>query len=99
MRRYLLSTLNRDMIKPQDVKTVLGVVAANPDGQLLAWRHLKARWITLQSLFGNGTFTMGGLITAVTSHFASEYDYREVRTCLKNFKKYKRNVNVILTSR
>lgn len=66
------------MIKPQDVKTVLGVVAANPDGHLQAWRHLKARWYNLQSLFGNGTFTMGGLITAVTSHFASEYDFREV---------------------
>ncbi|XKL69322.1 hypothetical protein PGB90_007091 [Kerria lacca] len=78
LQRYLLSTLNRDMIKPQDVKTVLGVVAANPDGQLQAWRHLKARWYTLQSLFGNGTFTMGGLITAVTSHFASDYDFREV---------------------
>ncbi|XP_065200963.1 endoplasmic reticulum aminopeptidase 2-like isoform X2 [Planococcus citri] len=78
LQRYLLSTLNREMIKPQDVKTVLGVVAANPDGQLQAWRHLKARWYNLQSLFGNGTFTMGGLITAVTSHFASEYDYREV---------------------
>lgn len=68
------------MIKPQDVKTVLGVVAANPDGQLQAWRHLKAHWFSLQSLFGNGTFTMGGLITAVTSHFASEYDYKEVHT-------------------
>lgn len=72
------------MIKPQDVKTVLGVVAANPDGQLQAWRHLKARWYTLQSLFGNGTFTMGGLITAVTSHFASDYDFREVRTILNS---------------
>jgi len=66
------------MIKPQDVKTVLGIVAANPDGHLLAWRYLKAHWYTLQTMFGNGTFTMGGLITAVTSHFASEYDFKEV---------------------
>lgn len=58
---------------------VLGVVASQgPQGQLLAWRHLKANWENLQTQFGNGTYTMGGLITAVTSHFATAYDFKEV---------------------
>lgn len=66
------------MVKPQDVKIVLAVVAANPEGRLLAWRHLKAHWSTMQTLFGNATFMMGGLISAVTAHLSTPYDYHEV---------------------
>lgn len=65
-------------MRPQDVKIVIATVASNPEGRLLAWRHLKAHWNTLQGFFGNGTFTMGSLISAGTSHFATEYDYQEV---------------------
>ncbi|XP_069679087.1 endoplasmic reticulum aminopeptidase 1-like isoform X2 [Periplaneta americana] len=78
LQRYLLTTLDRNMVKPQDVKVVLGGVAVNPEGQLLAWRHLKAHWHYLQSMFGNSTYTMGTFISAVTSHFTTEYDYQEV---------------------
>nr|XP_022900776.1 endoplasmic reticulum aminopeptidase 1-like isoform X2 [Onthophagus taurus] len=80
LHRYLLETLDRNIVKPQDVKTVLAVVAANPEGRLLAWRHLKAYWPTMQSLFGNSTFMMGSLISAVTAHLSTPYDYYEVST-------------------
>jgi len=77
--RLLSTTLDSSKVKAQDVKMVFGVVASQgSQGQLLAWRHLKANWDNLQTLFGNGTFTLGGLITAVTSHFSTEYDYKEV---------------------
>ncbi|XP_021919323.1 endoplasmic reticulum aminopeptidase 1-like isoform X2 [Zootermopsis nevadensis] len=78
LQRYLLTTLDRNLVKPQDVKVVLAGVAVNPEGQLLAWRHLKAHWNYLQSMFGNSTYTMGTFISAVTSHFTTEYDYQEV---------------------
>ena len=76
--RYLNATLDRTLVKPQDLKIALAVVASNSEGQLLAWRHLKAHWHYMQSMFGNGTFTMGSMISAVTSHFATEYDHQEV---------------------
>ncbi|KAJ9582424.1 hypothetical protein L9F63_003222, partial [Diploptera punctata] len=77
LQRYLLTTLDRNLVKPQDVKVVLAGVAVNPEGQLLAWRHLKAHWHYLQSMFGNSTYTMGTFISAVASHFTTEYDYQE----------------------
>ncbi|XP_017777374.1 PREDICTED: endoplasmic reticulum aminopeptidase 1-like isoform X2 [Nicrophorus vespilloides] len=80
LQRYLLETLDRDMVKPQDVKIVLAVVAANPEGRLHAWRHLKAYWPTMQSLFGNATFMMGSLISAVTAHLSTPYDLYDVST-------------------
>ncbi|XP_071451977.1 endoplasmic reticulum aminopeptidase 1-like [Hetaerina americana] len=53
LQRYLLATLDRDRVKPQDVKGALGVVAASsPEGQFLAWRHLRAHWNQLRDLFG-----------------------------------------------
>ncbi|KAI5740215.1 hypothetical protein M8J76_001759 [Diaphorina citri] len=84
LQRYLLATLDRDVIKPQDVKDVLSVVASNPEGNFLAWRHLKAHWKGLQNLFGNGTFSMGALIGVVTSHFSAPYDLHEVKAFFKD---------------
>lgn len=78
LQRYLLRSLDREKVRPQDVETVIGSVATNPEGQFLAWRHLKAYWHDIQALFGNGTLTMGGLISVVTSDFFTEHDYREV---------------------
>lgn len=86
--RYLLATLDRDRIRPQDIKIVMASVSSNPEGQLLAWRHLKAHWKDLQTLFGNGTFTMGSLISSVTSHFSTEYDYNEVSSKMHNYNYY-----------
>ncbi|ODN00507.1 Endoplasmic reticulum aminopeptidase 2 [Orchesella cincta] len=78
LQQYLDACLSRDVVRPQDVRTVLAVVASNPSGRLLAWRHLRAYWMNFQNLFGEGSFTMGSLITAVVSHFSSEFDYVEV---------------------
>lgn len=79
------TTLDSTKVKAQDVKMVLGVVASQgSQGQLLTWRYLKANWDNLQMLFGNGTYTMGGLITAVTSHFSTEYDFKEVSNFFHN---------------
>lgn len=78
--RYLLETLDKTTIRPEDVRIVLAVVAANPEGKLLAWRHLKAYWPTMYTLFGNSTSMMGGLISAVTTYLSTPYDYYEVST-------------------
>ena len=78
LQRYLLRSLDRDMVRSQDVETVIASVATNSEGQFLAWRHLKAYWPQIHVLFGNGSLTMGGLISVVVSDFFTEYDYHEV---------------------
>ncbi|XP_076160195.1 glutamyl aminopeptidase isoform X5 [Ptiloglossa arizonensis] len=83
LQRYLLHSLNRDIVRSQDVETVIASVASNPEGQFLAWRHLKAYWPQIHALFGNGSLTMGGLISVVISDFFKEYDYHEVSEFFK----------------
>ncbi|XP_017878860.1 glutamyl aminopeptidase-like isoform X2 [Ceratina calcarata] len=84
LQRYLLRSLNREMVRSQDVETVIASVATNSEGQFLAWRHLKAYWPQIHALFGNGSLTMGGLISVVISDFFTEYDYHEVSEFFKN---------------
>lgn len=79
LQRYLLFSLDRKLIRTQDIVTVISTVAANENGRYLAWRHIKAYWSQILSLFGNGTFAMSALITNVIPNFYTEYDYREVR--------------------
>ena len=78
LQRYLLRSLDRDMVKSQDMETVIISVASNSDGQFLVWRHLKAYWPQIHVLLGNGS--LSGLISVVVSNFFTEYDYHEVRT-------------------
>lgn len=82
-----METLDKNIINPEDVKLVLEVVAANPEGRLLAWRHLKAYWPTMHSLYGNSSVIMGNLIAAVTAHLSTQYDLYEVTRFEDNLQK------------
>lgn len=84
LQRYLLKSLDRDNVKSQDVEAVITAVARNPEGQYIAWRHVKAYWPQLHSLFGNGSLGLSTLISSVVSDFFTEYDYQEVKEFFKN---------------
>ncbi len=77
--RYLTASLDRTLIRPQDVTSVLSGVARNPAGSQLAWRHLRMNWDFLVSQFGAGSFIMGSFIESTTSHFSTEFVYQQVR--------------------
>lgn len=79
LQRFLLLSLNKNLIRTQDIGAVVWSVASNEDGRHLAWRHIKAYWPNIQTLFGNASAIMSGLITDVVPFFNTEYDYHEVR--------------------
>lgn len=79
LKRYLRFSLNRDLIKAQDVNTVIGSVAANSHGHYLAWRYIKAYWPQIEILYMNESLSISDLILSVVpDYFITEYDYREV---------------------
>ena len=73
-------TLNKTQVRSQDVSAVLGSVAKNPTGTLLAWRHLQRHWDTIWTMFSTGSFTMGNIIKSVTGHFSTQFDYKQVKS-------------------
>ncbi len=83
--RYLTASLDRSMIRPQDVTSVLSGVAHNPAGSQMAWRHLQMNWKFLVDQFGVGSFIMGSIIESTTSHFSTEFDYDQARFFLYLF--------------
>nr|CAI5844662.1 unnamed protein product [Callosobruchus analis] len=60
LQRYLMETINKGVFQSEEVTLVLEVVSANPEGRLLAWRHLKAYWLKLYSLYGFNVFQWNG---------------------------------------
>ena len=80
LKRYLRLSLNRNLLKAQEVNTVITSVAANPHGHYLAWRHIKAYWSQIEALYANESLSINNLILSVVpDYFITEYDYREVR--------------------
>uniref|UniRef100_A0A0C9RJ03 Anpep protein n=1 Tax=Fopius arisanus TaxID=64838 RepID=A0A0C9RJ03_9HYME len=84
LQRYLLKSLDRESVRPQDVESVIAAAARNPEGQYIAWRHVKAYWPQLHTLFGNGSVGLGPLISSVVSDFFTEYDHQEVTEFFKD---------------
>lgn len=83
LKRYLRYSLNRDLIKAQDVNTIIASVATNPQGHYLAWRHIKAYWPQIEALYVNESLSISDLILSIVpDYFITEYDYREVRKYL-----------------
>jgi len=78
LQEYLDMTLNKDQVRSQDVRTVLGGVASNPSGTLLAWRHLRRHWDKYYDLFGSGSFTLGAIIKGVIGGFSTQFDIEQV---------------------
>lgn len=84
LQRYLDLVLDKSVIRPQDVRTVISAVAKNQAGSLLAWRHIQRRWSKLFEMFGRGSFTMGAIIKGVTGHFSTQFDYDQVKSFFGN---------------
>ncbi|XP_011687663.1 PREDICTED: endoplasmic reticulum aminopeptidase 1-like isoform X2 [Wasmannia auropunctata] len=84
LKRYLRLSLNRNLLKAQEVNTVIAAVAANPHGHYLAWRHIKAYWAQIEALYMNESLSINNLILSVVpDYFITEYDYREVSEFFK----------------
>ncbi|XP_077259452.1 endoplasmic reticulum aminopeptidase 1 isoform X1 [Temnothorax americanus] len=84
LKRYLRLSLNRNLLKAQEVNTVITSVAANPHGHYLAWRHIKAYWPQIEALYMNESLSINNLILSVVpDYFITEYDYREVSEFFK----------------
>lgn len=78
LNRYLSISTQRDFIRIQDLSSVFYSLSSSQTGQLLAWRHLKLNWKSLQERFHGSTFGLSNIIESVIIKFVTEMDYHEV---------------------
>jgi puromycin-sensitive aminopeptidase len=77
LQRTLEFALSQE-VRMQDALSVIGAVAANPNGRDLAWEFVKARWQELDRIYGDSKYMLGRLIEGVVSGFSTEEKKREV---------------------
>ncbi|XP_012944386.1 endoplasmic reticulum aminopeptidase 1 [Aplysia californica] len=85
--RILQTLLEHSMdgvtVKSQDTGTVITNVAANTNGQLLAWRFFRQRWDDIFARYGKDAFLLSSTLKSVTDSFNTKFDYDEIATFFK----------------
>ena len=76
LKATLDMSLDSDIVRPQDQRTAIAGVSANPLGRDLAWNFVQANFETFNTL----GFSLSSLISIVTSPFNDEYHLHEVET-------------------
>ncbi|XP_064596081.1 endoplasmic reticulum aminopeptidase 2-like [Liolophura sinensis] len=84
LTRYLHYSLDSNKIRSQDCASVIGSVAVNPSGRLLAWRFVRQNWATILERMGSGLFTGSRIIRSIASSFSTQFDFDEVESFFKD---------------
>uniref|UniRef100_A0A7M4EAF3 Aminopeptidase n=1 Tax=Crocodylus porosus TaxID=8502 RepID=A0A7M4EAF3_CROPO len=79
LARLLELGMEGNVIKTQDLPSVIYMVSMNPAGRLLAWNFVKKNWSKLLEKFSLGSFSMRTIILGATSHFSSKQELEEVK--------------------
>ncbi|XP_042268842.1 aminopeptidase Ey-like [Thunnus maccoyii] len=78
LERYLSYTLNSNMIRKQDVSSVITSVASNRVGQSLAWDFVRAQWKYMFTQYGVGSISFASIISGVTARFSTTAELQQL---------------------
>uniref|UniRef100_A0A8C7CIX6 Aminopeptidase n=1 Tax=Oncorhynchus kisutch TaxID=8019 RepID=A0A8C7CIX6_ONCKI len=73
------SILEGEVIRTQDLDSLIAMVARNPKGHHLAWSYVQKYWSTLVDKFQLGSFSIRNIIIGTTAQFSSTEELTEVR--------------------
>ncbi|XP_042562600.1 endoplasmic reticulum aminopeptidase 1-like [Clupea harengus] len=75
----LEKSLEGEVLKTQDLPSLLITVSKNPKGYKLAWGFLRAHWYKLVSKFDLGSSAISRLAVGVTDQYSTQEMLEEVR--------------------
>uniref|UniRef100_A0A8C7L8A7 Aminopeptidase n=1 Tax=Oncorhynchus kisutch TaxID=8019 RepID=A0A8C7L8A7_ONCKI len=79
LHRLLELGLEGEVIRTQDLDSLIVMVARNPRGHHLAWSYVQKYWSTLVDKFQLGSFSIRNIIIGTTGQFFSTEELTEVR--------------------
>uniref|UniRef100_A0A8C7CAC4 Aminopeptidase n=1 Tax=Oncorhynchus kisutch TaxID=8019 RepID=A0A8C7CAC4_ONCKI len=79
LTRLLELGLEGEVIRTQDLDSLIAMVARNPKGHHLAWSYVQKYWSTLVDKFQLGSFSIRNIIIGTTAQFSSTEELTEVR--------------------
>ncbi|XP_056142069.1 endoplasmic reticulum aminopeptidase 2 [Lampris incognitus] len=71
--------LEGEVIRSQDLSSLILMVARNPQGHHLAWNYVKKNWDTLVHKFQLGSFCIRNIIIGTTGQFSCPEELSEVQ--------------------
>uniref|UniRef100_A0A8C9U5U2 Aminopeptidase n=1 Tax=Scleropages formosus TaxID=113540 RepID=A0A8C9U5U2_SCLFO len=80
LRWIMEQSLEGDVVKTQDLPSVLVSVSKNPKGYKHAWDFLRANWDRLVKKFELGSQTIANIVTEVTGSYSTKEMLEEVRS-------------------
>ena len=84
LKHTLEWSLKEDEVRPQDIMTPIGVVAANKKGRLMAWAFLQENYQLFHNRYYKGsTAILSRLITSCTSELGSIDRIKEIEAFFK----------------
>ncbi|KFQ38374.1 Endoplasmic reticulum aminopeptidase 1, partial [Mesitornis unicolor] len=70
--------LRGDIVRTQDLPSIIVFVAKNPSGYHLAWTFLKENWDTIVEKFELGSSSVASVVTGVTGRYSTRAQLAEV---------------------
>ncbi|XP_064412789.1 endoplasmic reticulum aminopeptidase 2 [Latimeria chalumnae] len=86
LARLLELGMEGDVIKTQDLSSVIYAVSRNPNGLLLAWDFVRENWNKLLEKFPLGSFSIRTIIIGTTGQFSSKKELEEVKLFFDSIK-------------
>ncbi|KAM6965333.1 endoplasmic reticulum aminopeptidase 2 [Aplochiton taeniatus] len=86
LHRLLELGLKGELIRSQDLSTLILMVARNPHGHHMAWNYVKNNWNTLVHKFQLGSFCIRNIIVGTTGQFSSKEELIEVQSFFESIK-------------
>ncbi|KAM3844841.1 endoplasmic reticulum aminopeptidase 1 [Vipera latastei] len=79
--------LQGDIIKTQELPSILVSVGRNPYGYQLAWKFLKQNWQKLVKKFDFGSHSLAQMITGITNQYSTKEQLAEVKNYFSSMDK------------
>ncbi|XP_034296605.1 endoplasmic reticulum aminopeptidase 1 [Pantherophis guttatus] len=79
--------LQGDIIKTQELPSIVISVGRNPYGYQLAWKFLKQNWQKLVKKFDLGSHSLAHMITGITNHYSTKEQLAEVKNYFSSMDK------------
>ncbi|XP_048382848.1 endoplasmic reticulum aminopeptidase 1b [Stegostoma tigrinum] len=79
-------SLQDDIIKTQDLPSIVTLVSRNPTGYRLAWEFFKKNWNKLIEKFELGSPSIAYIVAGITSQYSTRLHLEEVRGFFESLK-------------
>ncbi|XP_036383527.1 endoplasmic reticulum aminopeptidase 2-like [Megalops cyprinoides] len=94
LSRLLDMGMEGEVIRTQDLSSLIYTVARNPMGHFLAWNFVKKNWNALVEKFQLGSFCIRNILIGTTAQFSSKEELEEIKAFFESVREQSSQLQV-----